>query len=104
MNFGSKLYMEERRDRERPEKREEIACDCWFCSTGRMIPRFLKYRDKEGMIHQIGNIEVLKAYDRRYCGIRVKEYVCRTVQDGRETGFTLYFNQEECRWKLTWRK
>lgn len=81
---------------------EDIACDCWFSSTGKAIPRFIKYQDKDGVIHSIYDIQVITAEDKHFCGIKSREYKCRAQKDGYEYFFRLIFWQEECRWKLCW--
>ena len=30
---------------------QKVAADCWFTSTGKMIPRMIKYEDSDGVRH-----------------------------------------------------
>ncbi len=30
-------------------RQQEVACECWFTSTGRLIPLMLKLKDEDGM-------------------------------------------------------
>lgn len=36
----------------------EIACECWFTSTGKIIPLMLKVQDEDGEIRVIKRIAV----------------------------------------------
>lgn len=36
----------------------EAACQCWFTSTGRMMPLMLKLRDEDGQIRRVDHIAV----------------------------------------------
>lgn len=81
---------------------EAIACGVWFTSTGNTMPQMIKFQDEEGAIHSITNIQVLVQEKKRYCGISVLEYQCRTFQEDREYMFRLYYYLEECKWKIAW--
>ena len=39
----------------------KVAADCWFTSTGKMIPRMIKYEDADGVRHLLKEIEVIKS-------------------------------------------
>ena len=36
----------------------EVACECWFTTSGKMIPLMLKIKDEDGEIRAIHQIEV----------------------------------------------
>jgi len=81
-------------------KQEDIACDCWFSSSGKTIPRFIKYQDKDGVIHSVRDIHILTSEKKRYCGIPMIEYTCEVAEEGVLYAFTLIFHVEECKWKM----
>lgn len=80
-------------------QQEAIAVDCWFTSTGQMHLRHMKVRSGDAIL-RIDHIQILTEEARRYAGIPVREFHCRTEQDGREVCFTILFYPELCRWKL----
>lgn len=61
----------------------KVAADCWFTSTGKMIPRMIKYEDTEGARHLLKDIEVLKSDKKHYAGILMHRYDCRAVVNNR---------------------
>ncbi|MGI6070067.1 MAG: hypothetical protein ACOYBE_06525 [Blautia sp.] len=81
---------------------EDVACDCWFSSTGNTIPRMIKYQDKEGQIHRLEGIRVREIRRHRRCGISMVEYKCSVCVEGQEYKFLLMFHMEACQWKLIW--
>ncbi|MBA4698456.1 MAG: hypothetical protein H2212_03400 [Ruminococcus sp.] len=83
-------------------KQEDVACDCWFTRTGRTIPRFLKYEDKDGIIQEIQNIHVHSRGKKNYCGIPTMEYECSAKTDGCEYRFRLLYQMQEGKWKIIW--
>lgn len=85
-------------------KQENVACDCWFSSTGATIPRLIKFRDAEGGIQCLKDIQVHEMEKLFRCGIPVTEYRCSSLYQGREYRFRLIFHMEECQWKLIWEK
>ena len=34
----------------------KAAVGCWFTSTGKIIPKIVKFEDKEGIVHTINNV------------------------------------------------
>lgn len=84
-------------------RQEVVACDCWFTSSGKTIPRFLKYKDADGFIHGICDIEVHCSQKKNYCGIPMIEYECSCIEQGKEYYFRLLFLVQECLWKIIWR-
>ena len=47
----------------------EIACDCWFTTNGKIIPRMLKIQDEDGEIRVIKQIAVHSQEAKNFCGI-----------------------------------
>lgn len=83
-------------------RQEEAACGCWFTSTGRAIPKLVKYQDSEGILHCISDIEVLYSEKQNFCGIPMISYRCRAADGGKEYHFTLLFHLEDSRWNIIW--
>lgn len=83
---------------------EEIACGIWFTSTGRTIPKMIKFMDHEGVLQVIDNIRILKMEKKYYCGIPLMEYNCSTLVGNQEYLFKLYYYLEDCIWKIEWKK
>lgn len=85
-------------------KQEPIACDCWFTSTGKIMPRLFKFEDDYGVFHTVSNIHVNQYGLQWLAGIKVYVFSCSALNDttGCEHHFTLYFHVEECKWKVSW--
>ena len=79
---------------------QEAAVDCWFTSTGHMMPRRLKCKEQDRIL-QIEPITVLKEEENRYAGVLVHLFHCRArFAQGVEREFSLLFYVEQCRWYL----
>lgn len=76
----------------------EIACDCWFTSKGKTMPRIIKIMDEEGMVHTIHEIEVLFSEEKTYSGIQTVEHVCKICLGGRMETVKLIYTKENCKW------
>lgn len=82
------------------EHRQKVAVDCWFTSTGRAMPRMVKYEDRDGCLQVLRNIQVIKQDQKNCAGIYCQRFDCRTVVDGRECDFILVFHAKEHRWDM----
>ena len=49
-------------------KQKEVACECWFTSTGKITPLMLKVKDEDGEIRVIKEITVHSQETKRYAG------------------------------------
>lgn len=78
----------------------EIACECWFTSNGRSIPRAIKAMDEEGILHTVRDIELLTTEEKTYCGIQTVEHLCRISLCGRVGIVKLIYTKESCRWTM----
>lgn len=78
----------------------EIACDCWFTSGGRTIPRLIKVMDEEGCLRAIPVHRVLASEKKNYSGIRTIEHICQIPVGDREETVKLVFTNENCKWAL----
>lgn len=78
----------------------EIACECWFTSQGKSIPKLIKIMDEEGILHTIKEIQVLASEEKTYCGIQTVEHICRINLAGRMETVKLVFTKESLKWAL----
>lgn len=78
----------------------EVACDCWFTSQGKTIPRAVKVMDGEGMLHTLDKIQVLSSEEKCFSGIATVEHVCKIVIGGREETVRLIFRKDICKWTM----
>ena len=81
----------------------EIACDCWFTTTGKIIPRMLKIQDEDGEIRVIRQIVVHSQEPKNYCGIPSIEFDCTLTILEHEIPARLIYYQTESRWVLNYR-
>lgn len=100
--MGFAIGMEEEKLQEKAVKGQyvKVAVGCWFTSTGKAIPKMLKYEDDAGMRHMMNEIQVLKTEQKYYAGILSQKYVCRAVVDGRGQEFILLYHPGENTWDM----
>lgn len=79
---------------------EEVACDCWFTSQGRMIPRAIKVQDNDGMLHVIKNIKLLYAEEKSHGRVSVIEHGCELRISDRKIAVRLTYYKDTCRWTM----
>lgn len=82
------------------KKQKPIACDCWFTSSGRTIPRKIKFEDEDGMLQTISRIEILCCEKMNYSGIPSYEYLCRISVQGLSLDLKLIYYPETCKWVM----
>lgn len=80
---------------------KKIACECWFTSTGRIIPLMLKVEDGDGQIQTIREIKVHSQEKKMYAGFPSIEYDCTLFAWNREIRVWLIYYQTENRWVLS---
>lgn len=78
----------------------EIACECWFTSTGKMIPLMIKVRDEDGELLVIKKIEVHYQEKKKYAGIPSVEFDCTLTILEQAIHAKLIYYQTEGRWVL----
>ncbi|MBQ4523718.1 MAG: hypothetical protein IJA10_12310 [Lachnospiraceae bacterium] len=78
----------------------EIACECWFTSQGKSIPKLIKVMDEKGCIHTVGDIQVLTTEEKTYSGIQTVEHICTIPVNGRKEIVKLIFTKETCKWVI----
>ncbi|MCI8983208.1 MAG: hypothetical protein HFG78_12500 [Hungatella sp.] len=79
---------------------KRIACECWFTSTGRIMPLMLKIEDEDGQIQTIKEIKVHSQEKKMYAGVPSIEYDCTLFARNREIRARLIYYQMESRWVL----
>ena len=82
---------------------KRIACECWFTSTGKIMPLMLKVQDENGEIQTIWDITVHSQDKKRYTGIPSIEYDCTLVLQGRKVRAWLIYYQSESQWVINFR-
>ena len=65
-------------------KQESVACSVWFTSTGRIMPKLMKYKEKNG--------EIIPAY----------EFECDALVEKKLKTFRLHYYIERQEWKVIW--
>lgn len=81
----------------------EIACECWFTSTGKIIPLMLKIQDEDGEIRMIKQITVHSQEAKNFAGIPSIEFDCTLTILEHEIPARLIYYQTESRWVLNYR-
>ena len=76
------------------------ACECWFTSKGKTIPKIIKVMDEEGMLHTIREIQLLASEEKSYSGIQTVEHLCRINLGGRMETVKLVYTKESCKWAI----
>ena len=79
---------------------QKVAVDCWFTSTGRVIPRLVKYEDDDGCIQVLRDIHIISQEQKKYAGIYCHRFDCRTIVDGRAYDFILLYHIREHTWDM----
>ena len=82
---------------------KRIGCQCWFTSTGRIMPLMLKIQDENGEIQTIREITVHSQEKKRYAGVPAMEYDCILVLHGQSIRVWLIYYQAENRWVINFR-
>lgn len=102
MAFGNQDTYSIDKSREIGIKRNQsdIAVDCWFTSTGKMMPRLIKAKMPDESILTLNNISVRECEDKLYCGIHTKKFICNVEYDNRIETIELHFNKSDCIWKM----
>lgn len=85
-------------------EQKEIACDCWFTSSGKMIPHMIKVQDDDGVVHKITRIQVCSQEKKNYAGIPSVEFDCMLMLLNQEVRVWIIYYQTENRWVLNFRK
>lgn len=83
---------------------KEIACECWFTSSGKIIPLMLKVKDEDGEIRIIRQIEIHSREQKMYAGIPSIEFDCTLTILEQAIRARLIYYQTENRWMMNLRE
>ncbi len=83
-------------------RQEPVACSVWFTSTGRIMPKLMKYREDDGKIVTIYQIHVISSQKKNYCGIPTVVFECESSLGVYSVKFRLYYYIEKQEWKVIW--
>ena len=78
-------------------KSMEVACLCWFPTKGQPFPISFKYKDEDGDIHSVKDIDILRTEN----VMQGKEFRCEALIGDQKRSFELMFFKDDCRWVLT---
>lgn len=81
-------------------KQKEVACECWFTSTGKITPLMLKIEDEDGEIQVIKEITVHSQEMKRYAGNPSLEFDCSLWLGERKMRAKLIYYLAQSRWVL----
>ena len=84
-------------------RQEPVACYVWFTSTGRAMPRKLKYQNDDGSLSEIDHINVISESDKNYCVIPTIEYECSCEIKEIVYNFHLLYYLEDHKWAMYWK-
>ena len=79
---------------------KEIACKCWFTSTGSTIPLMIKIMDEGGVLYSVQVLQVISSDEKRFAGIETIEHVCKIEVNQTEKIVKLVLNKSKCTWKI----
>ena len=78
-----------------------VACECWFTSSGKMIPLMLKVRNEDdGEIITIRNIQVNYYERKNYAGVPTDEFDCRISLLGQMFDVKLVHYLTDSKWTI----
>ena len=84
-------------------RQKEIACECWFTSTGKITPLMLKVADEDGEIRVIKEITVHSQERKRYAGNPSFEFDCTLWLGEQRIRAWLIYYPAQSRWVLNFR-
>ena len=85
-------------------KQYTVACGVWFTSTGRTLPKLIKFESDEGVLQTLSDFHILYECDKNFCGIPTIEYHCQYTNNNKTFPFLLLFYIEEKKWKVCFNK
>lgn len=100
MGFTIEAGREKKEEHAISGKYQKVAVDCWFTSTGRVMPKLIKYMDEEGCLQTLRDIRIIKRDQKHYAGVYCQRFDCKVVVEGREQCFTLLFHPGESVWDM----
>lgn len=81
-----------------------VACECWFTSSGKVMPIMLKVQNEEdGEIITIRNIRVNYYERKNYAGVPTDEFDCMISLLGQKFDVKLVHYLADSRWTMNFR-
>ena len=80
-------------------RRVQVACECWFTSTGRTIPKLFCYEDEYGVRHTMDKIQVIKSEKRSVSGNSIMVFDCEVMIHDHQSPMQLYYYITEGTWE-----
>ncbi len=100
MGFSLEPQREKLQERRAQGSFRNVAVMCWFTSSGKAIPKLIKYEDENGVRHTVNHIEII-SYDKKfYAGIDALKYKCRAEFTGIMKEFILMFHPDGTIWEM----
>lgn len=81
-------------------KYRKAAVGCWFTSSGKGIPKLIRYEDEDGCLQTIQDIHVIAEEQQRYTGVISRRYRCRSVVEGFLREFILLYHPDTNKWDM----
>ena len=81
---------------------KEIACDCWFTSTGKTIPRLFKFIDDNGTVQTVSDIYIECTENKNYSGIPSIEHTCVVSCVNKVIRVKLIYFKDTSKWIMTY--
>lgn len=100
MAFGIEINRMEKNAGEMVGRQVEVACECWFTSSGSIRPLMIKFQDEEGEIQTIRELFIHSTEEKNYVGIASVEFDITLIFQGRRSRVRLIYFKEECRWVI----
>ena len=82
---------------------KEVACECWFTSSGKLMPLMIKVQDEGGEVRTIRQIMVHSQEKKMYAGIPAIEFDCTLTVLEQAIPVRLIYYQTEGKWVLNFR-
>ena len=73
MGFTVEAGKEKKEEHAVSGKYQKVAVDCWFTSTGRVMPKLIKYMDEEGCLQTLPGYPYYQKGPEALCGDLLSE-------------------------------
>ncbi len=81
-----------------------VACECWFTSSGKIMPLMIKVQNEDdGEIITIRNIQVNYYERKNYAGVPTDEFDCRISLLGQKFDVKLVHYLTDSKWTMNFR-
>lgn len=99
--MGVKLdYSSFKSKQELKGQQKDIACKCWFTSSGKIMPLMIKIENEYGEIQTIDDITICSSEEKKYCGITNIVYRCYLNIRNKKIPTKIIYNKESSKWSI----